>query len=208
MVCQTRVLSVVVLGYVLLSGAGCAKGKPADSVAVATRPPVAVSVAPVVQADLQESVEIVGTLEPKFAVDVKSEVTGTVTNVYVTEWVPVRKGDRLAHLDTRESDAGIDALKAAVAQAKVAESRAEREFERAKQLKEFGLITPQNFDDAKSAVDAAQAAVTSANAQVKAAESHLSKSNIMSPMDGVVALRGVSVGDRVENMGSGSPLFR
>lgn len=208
MVCQTRVLSVVVLGYVLLSGAGCAKGKPADPVAVATRPPVAVSVAPVVQADLQESVEIVGTLEPKFAVDVKSEVTGTVTDVYVTEWVPVRKGDRLAYLDTRESDAGIDALKAAVAQAKVAESRAEREFERAKQLKEFGLITPQNFDDAKSAVDAAQAAVTSANAQVKAAESHLSKSNIMSPMDGVVALRGVSVGDRVENMGSGSPLFR
>lgn len=205
---SVRRLSVVVLGLALLSGAGCAKEKPAEPVAAAARPPVAVSVVPVAQADLQESVEVVGTLEPKFAVDVKSEITGTVTNVYVTEWVPVRKGDRLAHLDTRESDAGIEALKAAVAQAKVAESRAEREFERAKQLKEFGLITPQNFDDAKSAVEAAQAAVTSANAQVKTAESHLAKSNITAPMDGVVALRGISVGDRVENMGSGSPLFR
>jgi RND family efflux transporter MFP subunit len=169
---------------------------------------VAVSVAPVIVADLQDSVEVVGSLAPKFSADVKSEVTGTVTAVYVTEWVPVRKGARLAHLDTRESEAGIEALKALVAQAQVGESRAQREFERAEQLKEFGLITPQNLDDAKSALDAARAAVSSAKAQVRTAESHLAKSEIVSPMDGVVALRGVSVGDRVENMGSGDPLFR
>jgi membrane fusion protein (multidrug efflux system) len=131
-----------------------------------------------------------------------------VTAVYVTEWVPVRRGDRLAHLDTRETEAGIDALKATVAQARVAESRATREFERAQQLRQFGLITPQNFDDAKSAVEAAAAAVSTVTAQVKAAESRLAKSFITAPMDGVVALRGVSVGDRVENMGSGDPLFR
>jgi membrane fusion protein (multidrug efflux system) len=131
-----------------------------------------------------------------------------VTSVYVTEWVPVRKGDRLAHLDTTETEAGIAALKTMVAQMEVAAARARREFERAQQLKQFGLITPQNFDDAKSAVDAAEAGVSSANAQVKTAESRLAKSLIVSPMDGVVALRGVSVGDRVENMGSGDPLFR
>jgi membrane fusion protein (multidrug efflux system) len=57
-------------------------------------------------------------------------------------------------------------------------------------------------------VDAAVAAVASATAQVKTAESRLAKSFITSPMDGVVAQRGVSVGDRVENMGSSDPLFR
>ncbi|MEI6668930.1 MAG: efflux RND transporter periplasmic adaptor subunit [Acidobacteriota bacterium] len=176
--------------------------------AAATRPPVAVTVAPVVASELQESVEVVGSLAPKFSADVKSEVTGTVTAVYVTEWVPVRKGDRLAHLDTRESEAGIEALKATVAQARVGEARARREFERAQQLKQFGLITPQSFDDARSAVEAAEASVSAMSSQVKTAESHLAKSFITSPMDGVVALRGVSVGDRVENMGSGEPLFR
>ena len=57
-------------------------------------------------------------------------------------------------------------------------------------------------------LEAAQAAVTVASAQVRTAESHMAKSDILSPMDGVVAMRGVSVGDRVENMGSGAPMFR
>ena len=151
---------------------------------------------------------MVGSLEPKFSAEIKSEVTGTVAAVYVTEWVPVRKGERLAQLDTRETEATIEALKAVVAQAVVGESRAKREFERAQQLQQYGLITPQAFDDARSAVDAAQAAVASATAQVKAAESRLAKSLMVSPMDGIVAFRGVSVGDRVENMGGNTPLFR
>ena len=75
-------------------------------------------------------------------------------------------------------------------------------------MKTYGLITPQQFDEARTAVEAAQAAVTVASAQVRTAESHMAKSDILSPMDGVVAMRGVSVGDRVENMGSGAPMFR
>jgi len=187
--------------------AGCARQAAPDAGPVA-RPPVAVSAAPVVAGELQESVDVVGSLEPKFFADVKSEVTGTVTAVYVTEWVPVRKGDKLAHLDTRETEAGIDAIKATVAQARVSQARATREYDRARQLKEFGLITPQNFDEARSAVDAAAAAVAAGEAQVKAAESRLAKSYIVSPMDGIVALRGVSVGDRVENMGGNASMFR
>lgn len=205
MIRRVRLLQGIVPGLVTLAAAGCGSQQ---APATATRPPVAVTVAPVVAAELQESVDVVGSLAPKFSADIKSEVTGTVVGVYVTEWVPVKKGDRLAKLDTSETEATIDALKAMVAQANVAEARAKREFERAQQLKEFGLITPQNFDDAKSAVDAAQAAVSAANAQVKTAESRLAKSSITSPMDGVVAFRGVSVGDRVENMGSSEPLFR
>jgi membrane fusion protein, multidrug efflux system len=169
---------------------------------------VAVTVSPVVATDLQERVEVVGSLEPKFSADVKSELTGIVKTVYVTEWVPVRRGDRLAQLNTNETEAGIEALRAAVAQTRVAESRAKREFERAQQLQQFGLITPQSFDDAKSAVEAAEAATAAAIAQVRTAETRLDQATITSPMDGVVAMRGVSVGDRVENMGGGDPMFR
>ena len=203
-----RPLRGTLYGLVMLAAAGCGREQASQVATTVTRPPVAVSVAPVVSAELTETVEVVGSLEPKFSADIKSEVTGTVAAVYVNEWVPVHKGDKLAKLDTRETEATIEALKAMVAQATVAETRAKREFERAQQLQQYGLITPQAFDDAKSAVDAAQAAVAAANAQVKTAESRLAKSFIESPMDGVVALRGVSVGDRVENMGGNGMIFR
>ena len=200
-------------GTILLAAAtlaGCGgNGAAADRAPEVGRPPVAVSVAPVVVADLRQTVDVVGSLAPKFSADVKSEVSGRVTAVYVTEWVPVRKGARLATLDTTETEAGIEAIKAAVAQAQVGETRARREYERAQQLKQYGLITQQNLDDAKSALDAAQATTAAAQAQVRAAQTRLAKSFIAAPIDGVVALRAVNVGDRVENMGGGGdPLFR
>ena len=204
---MARIFQLMILGSAAVAAAACSNDSAGETKA-SSRPPVAVSVARVVATDLQERLEVVGSLEPKFSADVKSELTGIVTAVYVTEWVPVRRGDRLAQLNTAETEAGIGALKAAVAQTVVAENRAKREYERAQQLKQFGLITPQSFDDARTAVEAAEAATASASAQVRTAETRLAQAALTSPMDGVVALRAVNVGDRVENMGSGDPLFR
>ncbi len=204
-----KILATLVVFAAIIIASACSKngGDPKPQTE-AGRPAVAVNTAPVVVADLKEAIDVVGSLDAKFAADVKSEVSGIVTAVYVTEWVPVHKGERLARLDTTETEASLEALKAGVAQAQVGESRARREFERAQQLKQYGLITPQNLDDAKSALDAATAQVAAAQAQVRALQARLGKSSIMSPMDGVVALRGVNVGDRVENMGGSTPMFR
>ena len=203
-----RCTEFIAMCLVLVAATACSKQENVEAAAKAGRPPVAVGTAVVTKADLAEAVEIVGTLEPKFSADVKSEVTGVVTDVYVTEWVAVKKGQRLARLDTSETEAGIETLKAGEAQARVAETRAKREYERAQQLKEYGLVTPQALDDAKSAVEASEAASAAARAQIKTAQARLAKSFITAPMDGIVALRGVSVGDRVENMGGNSAVFR
>jgi membrane fusion protein, multidrug efflux system len=210
---MTRKMSwimLALLGSAAGVSAGCAGTGNADpeSQGEAGRPAVAVVVAPVVKADLLETVEVVGSLAPKFSADVKSEVSGLVREIYVTEWVPIRKGARLARLDTTETQAGIDGLEAVEAQAQVAEARAQREYERALQLKQYGLITPQNLDDAKTAVEAAKAATLATSAQVRGAEARLAKAFITAPMDGIVAMRNVNVGDRVENMGGTGPLFR
>ena len=189
--------------------AGCSsEAPPAVAAEAAGKPPVAVALATVAATDLQETVEVVGSLAPKFSADVKSEVSGVVREVYVTEWVPVRKGARLARLDTTETEAGLEGLKALEAQARVNEARARREHERALQLKQYGLITPQNLDDAKTALEAAEAGTAAAVAQLRTGEARLGKSHLTAPIDGVVALRAVNVGDRVENMGGGEPLFR
>ncbi len=171
------------------------------------KPPVAVEVTPAAAADLVDGIDIVGSLAPKFAADVKSEFTAVVREVRVTEWVKVTKGQPLAELDSREGELAVEAAKAALMQADVNETRAARELERTEKLKEYGLATQQNLDDARSARDAAAAFTASARAAAAAAETRLAKAVIRSPMNGVVAYRGVSVGDRVENMGGG-PMFR
>jgi RND family efflux transporter MFP subunit len=162
----------------------------------------------VASGELTIAIEVVGSLAPKFSADVKSEVGGVVREVYITEWVAVKKGARLARLDTTELEAAIDATKAAAVQARVVQARARREYERALGLKQFGLITAQQVDEAKSAVEAADAALAAAVAQVRAADARLAKYFLSAPIDGVVASRRVNVGDRVENMGGGEPLFR
>ena len=126
----------------------------------------AVTVAP---GDLTAAIDVVGTLQPKFAADVKAEFTAIVDEVYVSEWVRVSKGTPLARLDTRDGDTGVEAARANLAQAEVAETRAQRELERAEKLKAAGLLTQQGLDDARSARDAAAATTAAARAQLELA---------------------------------------
>jgi membrane fusion protein (multidrug efflux system) len=184
---------------------GCSKSTTAAG--ETGRPPVAVETAAAAPTDMQETVEVVGSLAPKFSADIKSEFTAVVAEVYVTEWVPVKKGQPLARLDTRENEAAVEGAKAAVMQAEVTDTRAQRELDRAVNLKEVGLITQQGLDDARTAREAAAATTAAVRAQLRSAETRLAKSMIRSPFDGVVAFRGVNVGDRVESMGGG-PMFR
>lgn len=191
-----------------LAAAACAGSSARDSIRPDDRPPLAVTVSTAAASELTETIDVIGALSPKFFADVKSEITGTVTAVYVTQWVPVRRGAPLARLDASEAEATVEAVRAAEGQARTGEVRARREYERAQQLQQYGLITPQAFDDARTAVDAAEALTSAARAQVRAAEAHLAKAFIRCPMDGVVAMRSVNVGDRVENMGGNGPMFR
>jgi membrane fusion protein (multidrug efflux system) len=185
------------------------------------KPPVAVEVTKVTATAITEGIDVVGTLVAKFGADVRSEYTGVVTEVYVTEWVKVKKGDPLAKLDTREIELAVQKAKAEVEVAKanrlqmeVGENRANREYERAEKLKEEGLITQQALDDARTERMAAEARIGAAKAQIQVAEEEvqrvlmrLTKTLIRSPMDGMVSLRGVNVGDFVGEMGA-KAMFR
>ena len=199
----TAIAGALGLALVTVGCAGHSEGRQEGG-----RPPVAVDVATARAVELARSVEVVGQLMPKFSTDIKSEFTAVVEEVYVTEWVRVAKGTPLARLDTSEGKAVVEGARAGVLQAQVAEARAGRELERALKLKEYGLITQQALDDARSAQEAAGATTAVAKAQLDLAETRLAKAIIRAPMDGVVALRAVNPGDRVENMGGDVPMFR
>jgi RND family efflux transporter MFP subunit len=196
-----------VVAMAVVAGATASCSDTAKAKTEAGRPPVAVETAAAAARDVQVAIEVVGSLAPKFQAEIKSELTAVVAEIYVTEWVRVAKGQPLARLDSREDEAVLEAAKASLLQAEVAETRSQRELERALKLKEVGLITAQGLDDARTAREAAAATTAAVRAQVRAAETRLAKTMIRAPFDGVVAARFASVGDRVENMGGG-PMFR
>jgi len=219
-----RSISGVWLLVLWVGLSGCSgKGEGKDPGGKTTgRPPVAVEVIKAAIADVTEGIDVVGSLSPKFGADVKSEYSGIVTEVYVNEWVRVKKGAPLAKIDTREMEilfqkakAAVEMSKANLLQAEVAGNRANREYDRLLKLKEVGLVTQQNLDDGLTEQEAAAARIAAAKAQLKAAEedlqhtqTRLSKTTIHSPIDGVVSFRGVNVGDMVGEMGSQKVMFK
>ena len=163
-----------------------------------------------------------GSLEPKFSVDIKTQIPGLIKQVFVTEWVRVRKGQPLARIDVAESEAlarraeaSVASAKAGLAQAQVAVNRAERELARMVKLKESGLATQQALDDARSELEAAQARLEAARGQIGVSEedvrqtkARMAKGFVASPIDGVVALRDVNVGDLASDAAAAKPIFR
>ena len=213
-----------VLAALWIGAWGCSRTKEASKGVenTGTLPPVAVEASQAQARDLVEGIEVVGSLTPKLEARLKAEYSGIVTEVYVTEWVRVKKGTPLAKLDTREIEAMVQKAQAAVEvgkanllQAEVGGNRAERELTRAQNLKAEGLITQQNLDDVRTEKAASQARIAAAKAQALAAEkdlhqaqTRLAKAVIQSPLDGVVASRNINVGDLVGEPGSTRILFQ
>ena len=190
--------------------------------AAVRKPPVAVETTAAGAADLVEGIEVTGCLDPKFWADVKTQIPGLVKEVFVTEWVRVRRGQPLARIDlaeneafVRRAEAAIETAQANMAQAQVTATRAERELARMLKLKEAGLATQQSVDDSRSEAAAAAARVEAARAQSRVAEeelrqakARLAKGLVTSPIDGVVALREVNTGDLASDAAVAKPIFR
>src|SRR3989304_7906858 len=106
----TSMLLLLCIGF-----PGCSSSGDAQKVndKTSSRPPVAVEATKVVLSDLTEGIDAVGSLLYKFGADVKSEYAGIVNEVYVAEWVTVKKGTPLARVDTRELEINLQRAKAA-----------------------------------------------------------------------------------------------
>ncbi len=221
--CLAASLGLVLWGMSGQAGQEAAKPGPGakNEAPAGEKPPVSVEAVNPRSADISEGVDVVGNLSPKNEALVRSEVPGQVLEVHVTEWVPVKKGDPLVRLDTRDveatvnrSQASVDAARANLLHAEVGMNRAVRELNRLLSLKEAGLVTQQALDDARTEREAGEARVAAAKAQIKVAQDELSyakarlaKGTLLAPMDGVVSMRDVNVGNMVE-AGGAKVLFR
>lgn len=212
---KSRAIAIAIT--VLALSAGCSQKQETT-----VKPPIAVELTAAAVADLSEGIEVTGSLEPKFSADIKTQIPGLVKEVYVTQWVRVRKGQPLARIDvaetaaiTKRAAAGVATARSQFAEAQVMLSRAEREELRMKKLKEAGLVTQQAADDSQTESAAAKARVNAARAQIRATEEELQQSRtrlakglVTAPFDGIVALRDINVGDLTSDAATGKPIFR
>lgn len=218
----SRIAFVALLLLVLIFAfSGCSDNS-SDTAAQKERKAVAVDVMRIEASDMVDSIEFTGELTPKVHADVKTEIPGIVSKVYVTEWVSVRKGQPLAHIELPEvnasiqrATAGLDAARSEMMLAEASHEKANREMNRLKELYESGLATKQSFEDAETSLKTASASLDSARSRVGTAEAELNqtkarlnKGNIVAPIDGIVSFRGINVGDLTSDTASSKSAFR
>ena len=159
-------------------------------------------------------VSATGNLQPTNQVDVGSELSGIVNQVFVDDNDEVRKGQVLARLDlsklrdaVAKSSASLGAADAQVllAQATVAETRATLTRYREVAKLSGGKVPSKseidvaeaNLKRARANEASARASVAQAQATLQSDETNLAKADIRSPIDGVVLARKVEPGQTV-----------
>jgi HlyD family secretion protein len=176
--------------------------------------------------DIAKSVVATGKIEPLAKVQVKSKASGIVMKLYVDYGDRVKEGQLLAELDKDQLQASLREAAAALlsAQADLERTQIEAEgpdvpflkaaAERSRKLFADGLVPASSQDDAdkeyqlainrqtaaKSNVSLKKAEVARARAAAERAQTDLSYSTIVSPMDGLVLSRDVEVGDAVSSI--------
>lgn len=166
------------------------------------------------KSDLSLTVSASGYIQPLESVDVGTEVSGTIEEVYVDYNDQVKKGQLLASLDTTKYQSAYDRAKAALEISRAALESAQAQYyqadttiERYKQLKisSRGTLPTQsdwdrewaNYLLAKAQIANAQAQIDQAGHALKAAEYDLERTKIYSPVDGTILVRNVDPGQTV-----------
>jgi HlyD family secretion protein len=151
----------------------------------------------VTRGDLAIAVSATGTLQPRNQVDVGAEVSGKIDNLFVDFNDHVKKGQKLAKIDTLAFDAALDQSRAQLTQAEATLLQTQQTQRRTAILFKGNAASRQELDTANGDLARADAGVKLARATVNSNETTLSKATIYSPIDGVVLDRKVSAGQTV-----------
>ncbi len=175
--------------------------------------------------DIREVVEATGTINAVITVQVGSQVSGTISHLFVDFNSRVKKGQLVAQIDPplfqgavlqakgdlANAKANVASARANLEKAKATEIQTKADYERAVGLVKGSVMSQQqldlakaNYDSAVAGVSAADAQVTQALAQVQqkeaaltVAQTNLDYTTIHAPIDGTVIARNVDVGQTV-----------
>jgi membrane fusion protein (multidrug efflux system) len=182
---KTLVYSILLIGLVGLIGYRITKNSDSkgqkDKVKEAQ--PITVSGSIIRLQTFDNNLSLSGSIEANEQVEIRSEVSGIVKNIYFQEGSNVSKGQILFKVNDIE-------LKAQLTQAKTKESLASENERRAKLLLQKEAISQEEYD-------VARADLQSSKAQSQLIQAQIEKTSVRAPFSGKIGLRSISPGTYV-----------
>ena len=158
--------------------------------------------------NVTETVTATGTLSAVTTVQIGSQVSGVIAQLYADFNSHVTKGQLLAELDPTPFQAQVEQRQADLTKARVEVANAKVNYDRQARLARAGLAPQADVDNAKAQYDGAAAQVQQSNAALSQSLTNLRYTKISSPIAGVVVDRAYDVGQTVAASFQAPTLFQ
>jgi RND family efflux transporter MFP subunit len=155
------------------------------------------NVATATVAELVSGPAVSGQLTPAREATVRAQVGGSIVNLTVDRGQPVRGGQVIAQLSSRDLDEAFSSAQAAVRSADTALTVAQSEMQRTESLVKGGALAARDLEQARNAVANAEAQLAAARAREKAVWQQRDDTTIRAPFGGIVSERAANIGDVV-----------
>lgn len=139
-----------------------------------------------------------GSVQPERRADLQAEVSAVVLKVLKENGDAVRRGDLLVRLDDTAIRDTLTAAEAAQHAAEYALAQGERQFQRMSTLRQTGVVTVEQLEDAETKRNTEQSDLQAARTRVVSARQQLDRTQVRAPFDGIVSERKVSAGDTAQ----------
>ena len=156
---------------------------------------------------IRNSITATGTIEPVTSVTVGTQVSGIVSKLYVDYNSVVKKGQVIAELDKTNLISELNTAKANLNSVQSNLNYQQANFNRYQTLFNKGLVSADEFENARLTFQQASQQVAQARENVKRAQTNLGYATITSPIDGVVLSKSVEEGQTVAASFSTPELF-
>ena len=179
----------------------CACNKTAPGAATAASQPLLIAAEDLVtlqSGGLASGPSITGTVQPERRADLRAEVSAVVLQVLKDNGDSVRAGDLLVRLDDTAIRDNLASAEEAVRASVQSFDQAERQFQRLKTLRESGMASTQQLEDAEIRRNNVQSDVSAAKTRVVQARQQLERTLARAPFAGIVSERKVSAGDTAQ----------
>lgn len=157
--------------------------------------------------DVSQRVIAHGTLQPVQKVTVGSEVSGTISEIFVDFNSIVERGQIIAQIEPSTFEAAVSSAEAELESAEAGLELARLQWERVQALRERQFVSPSEAEQANATLRQAEAEVRVRRHALDRAKLELNRSTIYSPTDGIVISRNVDVGQTVAASLSAPDLF-
>lgn len=130
-------------------------------------------------------------------VELRAQVSGYITDIYIKDGQKVSKGQKLYEIDRTKYQAAYNQARANLQSAKANLERIKKDVERYKTLNEKEAIAKQRVDYAEADLQTAKAQVAAAEASLSSASTDLNYSLINAPFSGTIGISQVKIGSQV-----------